>query len=451
VSVDPRAFLRGLFDAAVAAALPAACVPAHLPAPRRGRTIVIGAGKAAAAMAQVVEERWRGPVSGVVVTRYGHGAPCRRIEVIEAGHPLPDDAGAEAARRILALAGEARADDLVLCLLSGGGSALLAAPAPGLMLEDEREVTRALLAGDATIAEINCVRKHLSAIKGGRLALACGDARVHTLAISDVPGDDPAIIASGPTLADATTSANARDVLGRYDVAVPARVEAHLRSAASETPKPGDPRLARSECVVVARAQDALDAAARVAEAGGVVPVTLGDRVEGEAREVARGHAQLVRELLERGAPVRSAAARRDGGAARLPCVLLSGGETTVTVRGRGRGGRNGEYLLALAAALDGLPGVHAIACDTDGIDGTADSAGAIMTSDTMSRARALRLDAGAALADNDSHGFFAALGDLVTTGPTRTNVNDFRAILVTATEGRALGAAPAAIRHPEA
>jgi hydroxypyruvate reductase len=334
VTVEPRAFLRGLYDAAVAAALPATCLPAHLPGPPRGRTIVIGAGKAAAAMAQVVEERWRGAISGIVVTRYGHGAPCRRIEVIEAGHPLPDDAGAEAARRILALVGEAHADDLVLCLLSGGGSALLAAPAPGLTLDDEREITRALLARGATIAEINCVRKHLSSIKGGRLALACGAARVHALAISDVPGDDPAIIASGPTLADATSSADARSVLARYDVAVPPRVATHLRSAASETPKPGDTRLARSDCVVVARAQDALDAASRTARAAGVTPVILGDRVEGEAREVARKHAELVRELLERGAPARSASARREGAAASLPCVLLSGGETTVTVRG---------------------------------------------------------------------------------------------------------------------
>jgi len=434
VSVEPRAFLRGLYDAAVAAALPATCLPAHLPAPPRGRTIVIGAGKAAAAMAQVVEERWRGAISGIVVTRYGHGLPCRRIEVIEAGHPLPDDAGAGAARRILALASEARADDLVLCLLSGGGSALLAAPAPGLTLDDERDVTRALLARGATIAEFNCVRKHLSAIKGGRLALACSAARVYTLAISDVPGDDPSIIASGPTLPDATTSADARNVLARHEVPVPPRVEAHLRSPASETPKPGDPRLVRSDCVIVARARDALDAAAREARAAGVTPMILGDRIEGEAREVARAHAKLVRGLLEGPSSAESASARTGAAAASPPRVLISGGETTVTVRGRGRGGRNGEYLLALAATLDGVPGVHAIACDTDGIDGTEDNAGAIMTSDTMVRSRAAGLDAAAALAGNDSHGFFGALGDLVITGPTRTNVNDFRAILVTAT-----------------
>jgi hydroxypyruvate reductase len=439
VSVQPRAFLRGLYDTAVAAALPAACLPAHLPAPPRGRTIVVGAGKAAAAMAQVVEERCRGEIAGIVVTRYGHGAPCRRIELIEAGHPLPDDAGVLAARRILALAREARSDDLVLCLLSGGGSALLAAPAPGLTLDDERDVTRALLARGATIAEINCVRKHVSAIKGGRLALACGAARVHTLAISDVPGDDPSIIASGPTLPDATTSADARDVLARYDVAMPPRVEAHLCSPASETPKPGDPRLARSDYVIVARAWDALDAAAREARAAGVTPMVLGDRIEGEAREVARAHAKLVRELLDGRSSAQRASARTGVAASSLPCVLISGGETTVTVRGHGRGGRNGEYLLALAAMLDGVPGVHAIACDTDGIDGTGENAGAIITSDTMVRARAVGLDAAAALAGNDSHGFFGALGDLVITGPTRTNVNDFRAILVTATE-----------RHPD-
>ena len=423
MSVAARAFLRELFDVAVAAVAPAVCVPPHLPAPPKGRTFVIGAGKAAAAMARVVEDRWQGAVTGIVVTRYGHGVPCRSIEVIEAGHPLPDAAGTAAALRIRALADQAKAGDLVLCLLSGGGSALLALPAPGLALEHERVLTLALMRSGAAIAEINCVRKHLSDVKGGRLALACAPARVHTLAISDVPGDDSAVIASGPTVADPTTSTEARAILSRYHVDVPAAVEAHLRSSQSETPKPGDPRLSDNAYVIVARARDALDAAASRARVAGVTPVLVSDQVVGDARDAARQHARLVRTVLDRSGPVAP------------PCVLLSGGETTVTVRGSGRGGRNGEFLLALSTELDGAPGVHAIACDTDGIDGTADNAGCIMTSDTLARARAAGLDATTALATNDSHGFFDALGDLVLTGPTRTNVNDFRAILVTTGE----------------
>jgi hydroxypyruvate reductase len=423
VSISAPLFLRELFDIAVAAVAPAMCVPSQLPAPPRGRTFVIGAGKAAASMARVVEDCWPGAVTGIVVTRYGHGVSCRSVDVIEAGHPLPDAAGTAAARRIRALADRAQAEDLVLCLLSGGGSALLALPAPDLPLEHERALTRALMRRGAAIAEINCVRKHLSDIKGGRLALACAPARVHTLAISDVPGDDPAVIASGPTVADPTTSAEARAVLSRYGIDVPPAVEAHLRSPQSETPKPGDARLAGNDFVIVARARDALDAAASRARAAGVTPVLVSDQVIGEAREAARQHARLVRAILERNGPTTP------------PCVLLSGGETTVTVRGNGRGGRNGEFLLSLATELDGVSGVHAIACDTDGIDGTTDNAGCIMSSDTLARARAAGLDATAALADNDSHGFFGALGDLVITGPTRTNVNDFRAILVTAGE----------------
>jgi glycerate 2-kinase len=421
VSTDARALLRSLFDAAVAAAAPAACVPRHLPPPpRSGRVIVLGAGKAAAAMAQAVERAWPDvPLEGLVVTRYGHGAPCTRVEVVEAGHPLPDAAGVDAARRILDLARGARADDLVLCLLSGGGSALLALPAAGVTLDDKRAVTSALMRAGATIAEVNCVRRHLSAIKGGRLAFAVAPARVLSLAISDVPGDDPAVIASGPTVADPTTRADALAVLARHGCAVPPAVDAHLRGDASETPKPDDARLANSELRIVATAADALAAAAQRARAAGVIPVDLGAHVEGEARDVAEAHARIVRNVRARGVPVRP------------PCVLLSGGETTVTVRGTGRGGRNGEYLLALAAALGGTAGVHALACDTDGIDGTGDDAGAIMDPDTVARARTLGLDARDALARNDSHGFFAALGDLVVTGPTRTNVNDFRAILV--------------------
>jgi glycerate 2-kinase len=430
--VDPprhdnaRCFLRGLFDAALAAADPARTLPAHLPPPPRGRTVVLGAGKAAAAMAKAVEERWQGPLSGIVITRYGHGLPCRNIEVVEAGHPVPDSAGSAAAARLLAGVKGLAADDLVLFLASGGGSALMALPAPGIALEDKRAVTRALLRSGATIGEINCVRKHLSAIKGGRLGAAAAPAPVVTLAISDVPGDDPAVIASGPTVADPTTFAEARAILAKYAIAPPPSVAAHLAAARDETPKPGDPRLARSRFVLIATPQDALAAAAAAARAAGVTPIVLGDAIEGEAHQVALVHAAIARQ----------AAARRLLVGDRplpLPAVLLSGGETTVTVTGRGRGGRNAEFLLALAVALDGHPAIHAIACDSDGIDGTEDNAGAVAGPDTVARAAALGLDLRARLADNDGYGAFQALGDLVVTGPTRTNVNDFRAILVLA------------------
>ena len=419
-----RSFLRALLDAALRAAAPAAVVPRHLPAPPRGRTVVIGAGKAAAAMARAVEEHWPGPLSGLVITRYGHGVPLERIAAVEAGHPVPDAAGTAAAARILASVRGLSADDLVLFLASGGGSALMALPAPGLSLEDKRVVTRALLKSGATIGEINCVRKHLSAIKGGRLAAAAAPARVVTLAISDVPGDDPAVIASGATVADPTTFADARAILAKYAIAPPAAVAAHLAAAAPESPKPGDPRLARSEFVLAATPQDALLAAAAEARRAGVTPVVLGDAIEGEAREVALVHAAIARQaasgklvLGERALP--------------LPAVLLSGGETTVTVRGKGRGGRNAEFLLALAVALQGHPAIHALACDTDGIDGTEDNAGALYGPDTSARAGAAGIDLRARLADNDGYGAFLALGDLVVTGPTLTNVNDFRAILV--------------------
>jgi hydroxypyruvate reductase len=415
VLADPAGLLRALFDAALAAASPDR-VRAHLPAPPHGRTVVIGAGKAAAAMARAVEDAWSGPLSGLVVTRYGHGVPCERIEVIEAAHPVPDDAGERAARHMLERVAGLSRDDLVVCLLSGGGSALLALPAAGVTLADKQHLARALLASGASIAEINCVRKHVSAIKGGRLALACAPARVCTLAISDVPGDDPAVIASGPTVADPTTCADARAVLARYSIAPPPAIDAHLRAARDETPKPGDLRLANTSFTIVARARDALEAAAALARQRGMAPLLLGDALQGEARALAAAHAELVR------------AARRER---TLPCVLLSGGETTVTVRGRGRGGRNSEYLLALALALDGEPGAHALACDTDGIDGTQDNAGALLAPDTLARARALGVDAAERLRDNDAYGFFAALGDLIVTGPTRTNVNDFRAILL--------------------
>jgi hydroxypyruvate reductase len=405
-----------MFGAAVRAAAPDICTPPRHPPPPLGRTIVVGAGKAAAAMAQAVEEHWSGPLSGLVVTRYGHGAPTRAIEVVEAGHPLPDEAGTIAAARILAMVQGLAPHDLVLALISGGGSALLALPALGIALSDKQAVGRALLRSGATIAEINCVRKRLSAIKGGRLALAAAPARVVALIISDVPGDDPATIASGPTAPDPTNAADARAILDKYRIEPPAAVIARLNDPACETPRPGDARFARVENRVIATPRDALAAAAAVARAAGVTPVILGDAIEGEARIVALAHA---------------AAALKQAQAGGGPTVLISGGETSVTVRGNGRGGRNAEFLLALGVALGGHPRIHAIACDTDGIDGTEENAGAILTPDSLARAAALGLDPARRLDDNDGYGFFSALGDLIVTGPTRTNVNDFRAILV--------------------
>lgn len=424
-------FLRRLYEAALDAAK-ADRLSACLPPPPAGRTVVVGAGKAAAAMARAVEDHWPGPLSGIVVTRYGHAVPTQRIEVVEAAHPIPDDAGRKAAERILALAGDLGEDDLLLCLISGGGSSLLALPAPGLTIDDKRSVAKALLRSGATIAEMNCVRKHLSAIKGGRLAAAAHPARAVTLLISDVPGDDPSIIASGPTVADPTTFADARAILRKYAIVPPEAVADHLARATDETPKPGDPRLSRSRTHLVATPQDALEAAAAAARAQGVTPVILGNAIEGEAREVAMVHAGIARQIAAHGQP------------APPPCVLLSGGETTVTVRGHGRGGRNAEFLLALAVALDDHPGIFAVACDTDGIDGTENNAGAILRPDSLRRAAALNLDARAMLQDNDGYGFFNGLDDLIVTGPSLTNVNDFRAILVTArasksTEGGSL------------
>jgi glycerate 2-kinase len=416
-------FLRQLFRVAVSAVSPAVCLRPHLPGPPPGRTLVIGAGKAAAAMARVVEEGWDGPLSGIAVTRYGHGVPCRRVQVVEAGHPLPDTAGLAAAVRVLGMTSSLTREDLVLCLLSGGGSALLPLPAPGLTLEDKQLVSSSLLRSGATIAEMNCVRKHLSAIKGGRLGAACFPARVVTLAISDVPGDDPSLIASGPTTADPTTYAEALAVLARYRVEAPTAVREHLEAGAAgardETPKPGDARLACATTTIVARARDALAAAARAAEAANVAVLDLGSEVQGEACTVAAAHAEMALRLAEREE------------SAQLPCVLLSGGETTVTVRGEGRGGRNTEYLLALALALQGRPGIYGLAADTDGVDGTESNAGAFLAPNTLARARAANLDSEAFLSRNDSFSFFSTLGDLLVTGPTRTNVNDFRALLV--------------------
>ncbi len=429
-----RECLRALFDAALAAADPARAIAGHLPQPVAGRTIVVGAGKASAAMACALEKAWPAPpgelLEGVVVTRHGHAVACQRIEIVEAAHPIPDAAGEAAARRILDLAHGLGPQDQLVCLVSGGGSALLVLPAPGLTLADKQAVTRALLRCGATIGEINTVRKHLSAIKGGRLAAAAAPARILTLAISDVAGDDPAVIASGPTVPDPTSFAEARSVLAKYRIAEPRAVMAHLAAAAEETPKPGDPIFSRTRFELIASPQQALAAAAEAALARGITPIVLSDRIEGEARDVALVHAAIALQL-------RAGQFRVGARLVSPPAVLLSGGETTVTVRGSGRGGRNTEFLLALAAALAKVPGdapqIAAIACDTDGIDGTEDNAGAIVYPDTIERAASRGIAINDKLAQNDGYGFFAALGDLVVTGPTLTNVNDFRAILVLA------------------
>ncbi|HUB65064.1 MAG TPA: glycerate kinase [Methylocella sp.] len=417
--IDPRKLLRDMFDAAIDAALPSKCLAAHLPPRPPGRTIVVGAGKASGAMAKAVEDHWQGPLEGLVVTRYGHSAPCKWIEIVEASHPVPDAAGQEAARRILAMVEGLSPDDLVLCLISGGGSALLALPADGVTLADKQIINKALLKSGATISEMNCVRRHLSAIKGGRLAAAAAPARVTALLISDVPGDDPCVIASGPTVADPTTSADALAILQKYAIAVPDNVRAYLGSPAAETLKPGDPRLAGVANVMIATPQMSLEAAAEAARRAGITPLILANAIEGEARDVALVHAAIAQQAHGYGQP------------SVPPCVLISGGETTVTLRGTGLGGRNTEFLLALGIALDGHPNIYALAGDTDGIDGSEDNAGALLLPDSLPRAAALGLSAKAMLANNDPYSFFAALGDLVMTGPTLTNVNDFRAILV--------------------
>ncbi|GAA0582756.1 glycerate kinase [Caenispirillum bisanense] len=426
MSFDPDRLLRRLFDAAVAAADPARIVPPHRPPPPAGRTVVVGAGRPAAATAAAADAAWpaSAPLSGLVVTRYGHGGAAGRIDVVEAAHPVPDDPGRQAAERILALAQGLGPDDLLLCLISGGGSALLSLPAAGISHADKQAVTRALLNSGAAIAEINCVRKHISAIKGGRLAQAAGGARVLALAISDVPGDDPSVIASGPTVPDPTTRQQAEAILRRHGITPQAAVADWLARPEAETPKPGDAAFARVETRVIARPVASLLAAAEEARAAGVTPLVLGDALEGEAREAARALAGMALGCRRHGLPLAP------------PCVLLSGGELTVTHDGQGRGGPNAEFALALAVALDGAPGIHAIACDTDGIDGSEDNAGAAIGPDTLARARAAGVEVAAALDRHDSYGAFAALGALVTTGPTRTNVNDFRAILITAAAG---------------
>ena len=416
---NPKALLVRLFEAAIASAQPARVMARHLPAPPRGRTLVIGAGKASAEMARALEEHWKGEVSGLVVTRYGHAAQTRRIEIVEASHPVPDEAGERAARRMLAMVGGLTADDLVICLISGGGSALLALPADGLTLADKQDINRALLRSGATIGEMNTVRRHLSAIKGGRLAAACHPAQVVTLAISDVPGDDPAVIASGPTVADPTTCADALALIKRYSVAIPAAARDILESGRGETVKPGDPRLAGSTFRLIATPQMALDAAAFVARETGVFAHILGDAIEGEARDVGTVMAGIALQVARHGQPFPA------------PCLLLSGGETTVTVRGDGRGGRNVEFLLGLGKALAGYPGIHALAGDTDGVDGAEEVAGAYLGPDSIARALERGTRIADSLARNDGHGFFEALGDRIVTGPTLTNVNDFRAVLI--------------------
>ena len=386
----------------------------------QGRLLVIGAGKASAAMARAFEEHWPDELSGLVVTRYGYGVPCDHIEIVEAAHPVPDAAGLAAARRVLGMVKGLGADDLVLCLISGGGSSLLALPIEGLTLEDKQAVNRALLKSGASISEMNCVRRHLSAIKGGRLAAACHPAKVVTLLISDVPGDNPMDVASGPTVSDPTTCADALAIIKRYDIEVPPKVLEILDSGRGETVKPGDPRLAGIETRMIATPQIALEAAAEVAREAGIPAAILGDSIEGEAREVGKVMAGIALQVARRGQPFQAA------------CVLLSGGETTVTVRGNGRGGRNVEFLLSLGVALDGHPGIHAIAGDTDGVDGMEDIAGAYLAPDSLARAWSKGIKPKDSLDANDGHGFFEALGDSVVTGPTLTNVNDFRAILIT-------------------
>ena len=417
--MEPKSFLRALFDAAIAAADPMKTIEALLPPPPKGRTLVIGAGKASAEMARALEAHWQGPLSGLVVTRYGHGAETKSIEIVEASHPVPDQAGADAAKRMLELVKGLSADDLVIALISGGGSSLLPLPLAPLTLADKQAVNRALLKSGATITEMNCVRRHLSGIKGGRLAAACAPAKVVTLSISDVPGDAPGDIASGPTVPDPTTCADALAIIAKYRIDVPDGVRDILETGQGETPKPGDPSLPPYEFHLIAAPQASLEAAADLARAQGITPYILGDSLEGESRDVGTVLAGIARQVALRNQPFAT------------PCVLLSGGETTVTLRGTGRGGRNVEFLLALAVALQGNAKVHALAGDTDGVDGAEEIAGAYCGPDTLARAFALGINPAVSLANNDGHGFFQALGDSVITGPTLTNVNDFRAILV--------------------
>lgn len=421
MQINPHEFLNNLFEAALDAVRGDKRVPPFLPSPPKGRTVVVGAGKAAAAMASAVENHYQGSIhQGLVVTRHHHGLPLKKIEVVEADHPVPGPAGQKAAERILQLAGSVGSDDLLLCLISGGGSALLTLPAPGLDMDDIRTVNKALLKSGATIHEFNCVRKHLSAISGGRLARAANGARVVSLIISDVPGDDLSVIASGPTVGDPTTFADAREILARYKIVPPPAIAAFLADAKEETVKPDDPCLTRVENILIAKPQDALEAAAAYARQAGITPLILGNAIEGEARDVALVMAGITKQVLDFDQPLPA------------PCVLISGGETTVTVKGKGKGGRNSEFLLYFLMEMQGNPRVHAISCGTDGSDGTENNAGALMHPETFGKMLSLSLKPKEYTANNDSYSFFKLCETLVETGPTRTNVNDFRAIYVT-------------------
>lgn len=419
MSLDVRSFLTSVFEAAVAAADPELTIRAHLPEKPRGRTIVVGAGKGAAQMAAALEKVWDGPLEGLVVTRYGYGAPCDRLRVLEASHPVPDAAGLEAARALLDQVSGLTADDLVIALVCGGGSALLPAPPAGLTLADEIAVNEALLASGAPISAMNAVRKHVSTIKGGRLAAAAYPARVVSLIVSDIPGDNPALVASGPTVPDAATRAQALEIVATYGMKLPETVMAHLNSPGADAPGPDDPRFARNEVRLIASAAVSLEAAAAEAKRLGIEAVILSDSIEGEARDVGAVHAAIAREVATRDRPFRK------------PVLILSGGETTVTLRARGKGGRNSEFLLAFALGIDGVPGIHALAADTDGIDGSEDNAGAFADGTSVARMRATGVDAKAMLAGNNAWTAFHSVGDLFVPGPTGTNVNDLRAILV--------------------
>ena len=419
MNIEPRKLLEDMFTAAVGAAQAERCIPPFLPAAPKGRTIVIGAGKASAEMARVLEANWQGPLEGVVVTRYGHAVPCQHITILEAAHPVPDDAGLKASNTILETVSNLTEDDLVICLISGGGSALMPLPGEGVTLEDKQNINRALLKSGANITEMNCVRRHLSKIKGGRLAAAAYPAKVVNLLISDVPGDDPIDIASGPTVSDATTCTDALEIIRRYQIDLPEGARRLLESGEGETVKPDDKRVSTVTTHLIATPQLALLAAAEVAEKAGVTPVLLGDSIEGEAKDVGKVMAGIALSVKAHGQPVKA------------PCVLLSGGETTVTVKGDGRGGRNVEFLLSVAVALDGAADIYGVAGDTDGVDGLEDIAGAIITPDTIERAWQKKMPPRDSLDNNDGHSFFEALGDSIVTGPTLTNVNDFRALLI--------------------
>jgi glycerate-2-kinase len=412
---EQRGILRALFDSAVSAADPGRAVVAHLPAPPTGRTVAIALGKASIPMAAAIESNWRGRLEGIAIAPHGYASPLTRIATVHASHPVPDATSLAAADKALALAATLGPDDLLVALVSGGGSALMAKPAPGIAMEEKFALIRALLKCGANIAELNCVRKHLSAVKGGRLARAAGRARIHTLVLSDVPGDDPAIVASGPTVTDPTTKSDALAILNRYRLDIPDSVARWLASPDVER----GPLRPDNATRVVVSPHTSFQAAAARAKALGLNVLYLGDRLEGESRDVAKVHAGLALQIRQYDEP------------AAKPCVVLSGGETSVTVRGSGRGGRNVEFALALAVALAGESGIHALAADTDGVDGMEDIAGAVITPDSLARGRALGLDPMARLDNNDAHSFFERLGDQVVTGPTHTNVNDFRAVLI--------------------